>query len=92
MRRRAYLFSSNPLVEAVSLLAAVVMAVIAFIFGAVLLALVVGLIAIGVLAFSVRLWWLRRKLGSAAARPANQPQVIEAEYTVIERTTRQDDQ
>ncbi len=76
----------NPVTEVLSLLAAVALALIAFVFGAVLLAVVVGLIALGALAFSLRLWWLRRKLGESIGQAgAKQPCVIEAEYTVVER-------
>lgn len=79
----------NPVTEVLSLLAAVALAIIAFVFGAVLLAVVVGLIALGALAFSLRLWWLRRKLGQPIGQAgAEQPRVIEAEYTVVERQQR----
>ncbi len=79
----------NPVTEVLSLLAAVALAIIAFVFGAVLLAVVVGLIALGALAFSLRLWWLRRKLGQSIGQAgAEQPRVIEAEYTVVERQQR----
>jgi hypothetical protein len=74
----------NPVTEVLSLLAAAAVAIIAFVFGAVLLAVVVGLIALGALAFSLRLWWLRRKLGQAVGQPgADSPRVIEAEYTIV---------
>jgi uncharacterized iron-regulated membrane protein len=83
---RSYLFSPNPLVEVLSLLAAAVVTVVAFVFGAVLLAVVVGLMALAALAFSLRLWWLRRKLGAQANRPSGQHRIIEAEYTVVKRS------
>ena len=89
MQRMTYRGKRNPVTEALTLLAAAAVAVIAFVFGAVLLAVVVGLIALGALAFSLRLWWLRRKLGQGAGQPhVDQPRVIEAEYTVVERRER----
>ena len=86
MQRRSYLFSPNPVVEVLSLLAAAAVTVVAFVFGAMLLAVIVGLMALFALGFSLRLWWLRRKLGARSNRPSNQHEIIEAEYTVIERS------
>ena len=83
-----YAAGRNPFSHLLSLVAAAVVAVVAFLLGAVLLAVVVGLLALGVLAFSLRLWWLRRKLSQTRAAEEGQPQIIEAEYTVVERRQR----
>jgi hypothetical protein len=57
----------------------------------VILAIVLGLAALLAAVFSVRVWWLRRKLrkapprGAAGHGPASQTrgELIEAEYTVV---------
>ncbi len=90
MQRSSYFPNRNPLAEVLSVLAAVLVTVVAFIFGAVLLAVVVGLLALGALGFSLRLWWLRRKLGRGARPSSGEPRVIEAEYTVVEKRQRRD--
>ena len=91
MQRMSYLGKRNPVTDALSFMAAAIVAVIAFLFGAVLLAVVVGLIALAALAFSARLWWLRRKLRQRDGSDGDRPQIIEAEYTVVERSEQRSD-
>lgn len=87
--------SGNPILQVLSLLAFGVVLVGAVLMGAVILAFVFGAVVLAAMAFSVRLWWLRRKLGRRysdavqAAQAAHEGRLIEAEYTVVtERSTR----
>jgi len=96
-RQSVYGISGGPLAQALSVLVFGVLLVAAFVMGAVLLAVLAGLGLLAWLVFSVRLWWLRRKLGpSARAAGGDEPappagQLIEAEYTVLgERDPRRD--
>lgn len=94
--------SSNPLLQALSLLVFGVLVLGAVIMGAVLLTVVIGLAVIAALVFSVRLWWLRRKLRGRSAfsggsqqpgpdpGPANGARLIEGEYEVIDTDARAD--
>ena len=91
MQRISQMGRRNPFTELLSFAAAAIVTVVAFLFGAVLLAVIVGLIALGALAFSLRLWWLRRKLQRARQSDPNHPQIIEAEYTVVERPENPED-
>ncbi len=52
--------------------------------GAVFLAAIVGLVLILGLVFTVRVWWLRRKMERYAAEHGD----IEGEYTVVRKETR----
>jgi len=92
MNERPSLFgpSSNPLVQVASLLLFGLVVIGAVVMGAVILALVLGLALIGAIAFSLRVWWLRRKFARAAAEqgyrdPGTSGRLIEAEYTVVEQ-------
>jgi len=94
MSNRLYTFatSGNPFVQVLSLLAFGVVLIAAVVMGAVILSFVFGLAVIAAAAFSVRLWWLKRRLarrqpdGTDAAAGGR---LIEAEYTVVtERSTR----
>lgn len=89
--------SGNPVVQVLSLLGVGVVLVGAVLMGAVILAFVFGVAVIAAIAFSVRLWWLKRKLGrrysegqyTEAVQAAKGGRLIEAEYTVVtERSTR----
>jgi membrane protein implicated in regulation of membrane protease activity len=85
--------SGNPVVQVLSLVIFGVVLIGAVLMGAVILSFVFGLAVIAAIAFSVRLWWLRRKLqrrgrndGAFAAQADRR--LIEAEYTVVrERET-----
>lgn|SRR5690606_35902927 len=85
--------SGNPVVQALSLLVFGVALIGAVLMGAVILAFVFGLAVIAAIAFSIRLWWLRRKMQRAAGRGSwggaeQDGRLIEAEYTVVrERQT-----
>ncbi len=82
--------SGGPLAQALSVLVFGALLVVAVVMGAVLLAAIVGFAALAWVAFSVRLWWLRRKLrrgtaaqdGAGPATPAGK--LIDAEYTVLD--------
>lgn len=71
--------ASNPLGRLLFGLLGVVALVGAFFFGLVILAVAVGIGAIAWLAFSFRLWWLRRKVGRSGG------ETIDAEYRVVSR-------
>jgi membrane protein implicated in regulation of membrane protease activity len=80
----------GPLAQFFALLVFGALLVVAVVMGAVILAAILGLAVIAWTVFSVRLWWLKRKLGGRAAhergpQPPNQPggQLIDAEYTVL---------
>lgn len=94
MRNRLYALASsgNPFVQVLSIVAFGVVLIGAVVMGAVILALVFGLAVIAAAGFSVRLWWLRRKLGRRGAGgmdTAAGGRLIEAEYTVVtERSAR----
>ncbi len=82
--------SGGPLAQALSVVVFAVLLVGAVVMGAVLLAAIVGVGVLAWIGFSVRLWWLRRKLGSGAAAehvaeaPPPSGRLIEAEYTVVD--------
>ena len=84
--------SGNPLAQIVSMLVLGVVLVGAVIMGAFVLMAVVGLAAIAFVAFSIRVWWLRRKLGrregpnggGGAGRRETSIRYIEGEYEVID--------
>ncbi|HEX5047621.1 MAG TPA: hypothetical protein VFX89_10910 [Gammaproteobacteria bacterium] len=97
MSTRQFTFrtSGNPLVQALWMVVGIALLVAAVIMGALV---VTVLLAVGVVAaavFAVRVWWLRRKLereGAFGASPGpsgegaaerHEPQLIEAEYTVV---------
>jgi uncharacterized iron-regulated membrane protein len=95
MNGRQFTFqtSSNPLVQALSVLVFAVLLVGAVIMGAVVLAAIVGFGVIAAAVFYARMWWLKRKLrgrvppGAGAGpqgSPARRARLIEAEYEVIE--------
>ena len=99
MNARPNLFgiSGGPLAQALSVVVFGVLFVGAVIMGAVLLAAILGVAVVAWIGFSVRLWWLRRKLGGVAAAqsgaeaPPQSGRLIEAEYTVLdERDPRRD--
>lgn len=90
MAQRLYLLraSGNPVVQVLSLLVFGVALIGAVLMGAVIIAFVFGFAVIGAIVFSVRLWWLRRKMqrqaeSGSAARTASDGRLIEAEYTVV---------
>ena len=90
--------SGNPLNRIIAGLSAVVVMVLAVLFGMVFLAAAVGLALLGWLALNLRLAWLRRQMrkhgggvghssagGGASPRDAKRGQVIDADYEVISR-------
>jgi hypothetical protein len=87
-RGRAFPPPANPLLQILSLLAFVVLLIGAVFVGAVILSLVLGLAAIAALVFSVRIWWLRRKLrkgwNDLERGDPQSGQIIDVSYTVVE--------
>lgn len=85
----------NPLARLLAALVGVLALVGAFFFGVFIFAIAIALGLIAWLAFTVRMWWLRRKLergegfsAGPSMRPnvsENNEDVIDAEYEVIER-------
>ncbi|EAR21216.1 hypothetical protein [Nitrococcus mobilis] len=81
MRKQYYLPTRNPLAQVFATLAFVVVAAVAAVFGAFILATVIGLGAILTLIIAVRVWWLRRRLRRGGAEPGtNIGTTIEGEY------------
>ena len=88
----------NPLARLLAALVGVLALVGAFFFGIFIFAIAIALGLIAWLAFTVRVWWLRRKLGfgeaapddAARRQPPGEPgqgggDVIDGEYEVISR-------
>lgn len=77
--------TGHPLVQVASLLVLGVVLVGAVVLGAVLLALLATAAVVAAAAFSLRLWWLRRRLsrGDRDQGPSEGGRVIHAEYTVV---------
>ncbi|MGD8690013.1 MAG: hypothetical protein PVI37_08750 [Gammaproteobacteria bacterium] len=71
-------------------LVAVAFLVVAFIIGAYVLAIVAGLMVIAALAFYLRVWWLRRRMGAGPSAQGRRrdSSVIEGEYVVVDRSSR----
>jgi membrane protein implicated in regulation of membrane protease activity len=88
VRPNVFGLAGGPVAQAVSVLVFAVVLVGAVVMGAVLLAAIVGVAAIAWIVFSVRYWWLGRRLGrrtAAQGEPARpEGKLIEAEYTVID--------
>jgi hypothetical protein len=85
--------SGNPLAQVLSLVVFGVLLVGAVIMGAFVLLTLLGVAFIGFLAFSVRIWWLRRKHGGRGPKapssggpggPAKGIRYIEGEYEVVD--------
>jgi hypothetical protein len=93
MNSRSFSFgnSGNPLVQAVWLLVFALALVGAFIVGAFVLMALLGVAVITFLGFTLRAWWLRRRLrggpGGGGPKPGGREKgirYIEAEYEVID--------
>ena len=90
-RFNAYRASRNPIVQILSVIGVAILLIGAVVMGAVIFAIVLGLFAVLAAVFSVRLWWLRRKMrkspppGSVGRYrfPQGGGELIEAEYTVV---------
>src|SRR5687768_8487582 len=95
MNGRPFSFGSgNPLVQALSLLAFGVVVVTAVMLGAFVLLAALGVALIAFIAFSVRVWWLHRKMrgrGPIDRPPGPGPpkgiRYIEGEYEVVDADT-----
>jgi hypothetical protein len=95
-RQPLYGLKGGPLTQVLSVIVFAVLLVGAIVMGAVLLAGIVGVAVLAWIAFSVRLWWIKRKLrrsATASDRPdAATGRLIDAEYEVLdERDARHDD-
>jgi membrane protein implicated in regulation of membrane protease activity len=89
MNGRLFSFGSgNPLAQVISLLVFGVVVVTAVMLGAFVLLAALGVALIGFIAFSVRVWWLRRKLRGRGPPPGPGPakgiRYIEGEYGVVD--------
>lgn len=81
MRKQYYLPTRNPLSRLFATVTFVVVAGIAAIFGAFILAVVIGLGAILAMIVAVRIWWLRRQLRrSSDGQDTRSGNLIEGEY------------
>ena len=82
--------AGNPLTQIVSMLVLGVALAAAVIMGAFVLMAIVGFAAIAFVAFSIRVWWLRRKYGrrggpgGGAAGTAKGIRYIDVEYEVVD--------
>lgn len=95
-RQFSFKSSSNPLVQALSVLVFGVLLVGAIIMGAFVLAALVGVGLIAFAVLAVRVWWFKRKLknrppGDGPRGPQGE-RLIEAEYEVIEVERRERDE
>jgi hypothetical protein len=83
-----HLFFGNlghPLAQIVSLVVLGVVFALAVVMGAFVLMAILGFAVIGFLVFSIRGWWLRRKLrGRTRGQSARTVHYIEAEYEVVD--------
>jgi hypothetical protein len=76
----------NPLARLLAGVLAVLTLVGAFFFGIFILVFAVGMGLVAWLFLSVRMWWLRKKQpGTAPRPPGHSGDVIDAEYTVVDR-------
>ena len=72
----------NPLLQFLGFVAGLGLLAVSFVFGAFLLAALLGLGLIVGLGVYARLWWLRRRMARA---DNGEGEYIETEYTVVER-------
>ncbi len=95
-RQFSFKTSSNPLVQALSVLVFGVLLVGAIIMGAFVLAALVGVGLIAFAVIAVRVWWFKRQLKNRPPpSPWHGPQgqrLIEAEYEVVEVERRERDE
>ena len=84
--------SQNPLIQGLSLLIGALLLVGAVVIGAFLLAIAIGVGLVFALVIMSRVWWFKRKLKRSgladevtSTPPASAGQVIEAEYTVVDK-------
>lgn len=76
--------ASNPILQALALIGAAILAAGAIFIGAIFLSLFLGLAVIAGLVLYIRLWWLRRRTGQTAATGRPRPgEYVEVEYTVV---------
>jgi membrane protein implicated in regulation of membrane protease activity len=79
---------SNPIVQVVAVLVAVVIAIAAVFVGAVVLSLLVGFAIIGWLVLMMRVWWLRRQARSRGGKSresgSGSGEIVGVEYTVVD--------
>jgi len=83
---------TNPVVQVVAVMVAVVVAIGAVFVGAVVLSFLVGFALIGWVILMVRLWWLRRQTSSRSGtrRESGPSEIVGVEYTVLkERSVKQ---
>ena len=81
--------SHNPILQVAGLLVGVLVSVAAVLVGAVVLSLVIGLAVLTGLVFSVRVWWLRRRMQRAVREASRGPrgEIVAVEYTVVKERT-----
>ena len=87
MKRSAYKlqFSRNPLVQIAAIVVAALITVGAVLLGAVILSFFVGLAILASIIFSIRLWWLRRRVRRGDTSHGEQiGEIVGVEYTVVE--------
>jgi hypothetical protein len=85
MYNRGVSWSDRPIAHAVSLLAFLLLAVLAVLVGAVIFSFLFGIAVLAGLVFYARLWWLRRKGARVGAKTQSQGRIIEAQYEVVRR-------
>lgn len=75
----------GPLAQAISLVVGILVLGLAFVFGVFILAVLAGLITIAAIAISLRVWRLRKKYEQAVRQGREPGDVIEGEFTVVEK-------
>lgn len=86
MSNRLYAFGVSGFFQVLWLLAFGAALIGAILLGAVILSLLLGVAAVGAIAFYLRMWWLKRRLGRRQRGHASGPprgELIHAEYIVV---------
>jgi len=79
---------TNPFVRMLGLVVGVVLFIGAVLIGGIVLAALMGFLLVAGVIIYVRVWWLTRKV---AGRQQSEDSFVEAEYRVIEPSTRDDE-
>jgi hypothetical protein len=83
-------WSSNPIVQVLSVLLFGIGLIVAVLMGAVILAFVVGFVIVAGIVLWIRVMWITRKMRRQGRRPPSDGRVIEVEYTVVDEHDRRD--
>jgi Flp pilus assembly protein TadB len=86
MAPRSYTFNTptNPLLQVVYFIVGSIVLIGAVLMGAVILAIALGVAIILGIVIYVRVWWLQRKLRRSRGTSAEDAEVLEVEYSVVD--------